>query len=67
MENELVEKESWLKRNWKWSVPTTILIIFTLGLFLTSNSSEDISDIVGHITTIYFMKRLSRGPIQTKE
>ncbi|MET0946127.1 MAG: cytochrome c oxidase assembly factor Coa1 family protein [Flavobacterium sp.] len=46
MENELVEKESWLKRNWKWSVPATILFIFTLGLFLTSNSSEDISDIV---------------------
>ena len=46
MENELVEKESWLKRNWKWSFPATILFIFTLGLFLISNSSEDISDIV---------------------
>jgi hypothetical protein len=46
MENELVEKDNWLKRNWKWSVPATILSIFILGLFLTSNPSEDISDIV---------------------
>lgn len=46
MENELVERESWLKRNWKWSVPATILFIFILGLFLTSNSPEGISDIV---------------------
>lgn len=46
MENELVERESWLKRNWKWSVPATILFIFIFGLFLNSNSSQDISDIV---------------------
>ncbi|SHL26485.1 cytochrome c oxidase assembly factor Coa1 family protein [Flavobacterium saccharophilum] len=46
MENELVEKESWLKRNWKWSIPTTILIISIFGFFLTSNSPEGISDIV---------------------
>ena len=46
MENELVERESWRKRNWKWSVPATILFIFIFGLFLNSNSSQDISDIV---------------------
>jgi hypothetical protein len=46
MENEIVEKESWLKRNWKWSVPATILFIFILGFFLNSNSPESISDIV---------------------
>lgn len=46
MDNELVEKESWLKRNWKWSVPATILFIFIPGFFLTSNSPEGISDIV---------------------
>jgi hypothetical protein len=46
MDNELVEKETWLKRNWKWSVPTTILFVFILWLFLTSNSTKDITDIV---------------------
>ena len=46
MDNELVEKESWLKRNWKWSVPTTILFVFILGIFLTSNSPEGITDII---------------------
>lgn len=46
MQDELVERKSWLKRNWKWSVPATILFIFILGLFLTSNSPKDISDII---------------------
>ena len=46
MDNELVEKESWLKRNWKWSVPATILFVLIFSLFLTSNSSESISDII---------------------
>ena len=46
MDNELIEKKIWLKQNWKWSVPATILLVFILGLFLTSNSSEGITDIV---------------------
>ena len=46
MDNELIEKKIWLKRNWKWSVPATILLAFIFGLFLTSNSSEGITDIV---------------------
>ncbi|MNR03112.1 Cytochrome oxidase complex assembly protein 1 [compost metagenome] len=46
MDNELVEKEIWLKRNWKWSVPSTILFVFIFGLFLTSNSPEGINDII---------------------
>ncbi|MFB3390011.1 cytochrome c oxidase assembly factor Coa1 family protein [Flavobacterium sp. LAR06] len=46
MDNELVEKEIWLKRNWKWSVPATILFVFIFGLFLTSNSPEGITDII---------------------
>jgi hypothetical protein len=46
MDNDLIVKESWLKRNWKWSIPTTIIFIFILGLLLTSNSQENITDIV---------------------
>ena len=46
MNNDLVEKEDWLKRNWKWSVPATILFIFILGLLLTSNSPENLTDII---------------------
>jgi hypothetical protein len=42
----LIEKKIWLKQNWKWSVPATILLVFIFGLFLTSNSSEGITDIV---------------------
>jgi hypothetical protein len=46
MDNDLIEKKIWLKRNWKWSVPATILLVFIFGLFLTSNSSEGVTDIV---------------------
>jgi len=46
MDNELVEKETWLKRNWKWSVPATILFVFIFGLFLASDSPNGITDII---------------------
>lgn len=46
MDNDLIAKETWLKRNWKWSIPATIVFIFILGLLLTSNSQENITDIV---------------------
>ena len=46
MHNDLVAKETWLKRNWKWSVPATVVFIFILGLLLTSNSQENITDIM---------------------
>ena len=46
MDNDLVAKETWLKRNWKWSVPAIIIFIFIPGLLLTSNSQENITDIV---------------------
>ncbi len=45
MDNELIEKEIWLKRNWKWAIPLTIAFIFILGLLLTSNSQVNITDI----------------------
>ncbi len=43
MDNDLVENENWLKRNWKWSVPATLVFIFITGLLLSSNSQESIS------------------------
>ncbi|KQX15037.1 cytochrome c oxidase assembly factor Coa1 family protein [Flavobacterium sp. Root420] len=46
MDNDLIVKETWLKRNWKWSIPAAIVFIFILGLLLTSNSQENITDIV---------------------
>jgi hypothetical protein len=46
MDNNLVEQETWLKRNWKWSIPTTVIFIFILGLFLTANSQGDIADVI---------------------
>lgn len=45
MDNDLVENEHWLKRNWTWSVPLTILFILIAGLLLSPNSQESISAI----------------------
>lgn len=46
MENDLVAKETWFKRNWKWAAPATFVLIFLLGLLLTSSSQQNINDIV---------------------
>lgn len=46
MDNDLIVKEGWLKRNWKWSVPATIIFVFILSLLLTSNSQENITNII---------------------
>ena len=46
MDNDLVEQKNWFKRNLKWFVPATVLFIFVLGFFLTSNSRGDLTDVV---------------------
>lgn len=45
MNNDLVIKESWLKRNWKWFLPTTILSLFIFGILITSTTEENITNI----------------------
>ena len=46
MDNDLVEQKNWFKRNWKWFVPATVVFIFVLGFFLTSNSQGNLTDVV---------------------
>lgn len=45
MENNLIEKENWLTRNWKWFLPSTLFSILLVGLLLSSTSKESIIDI----------------------
>ncbi|WP_166921119.1 cytochrome c oxidase assembly factor Coa1 family protein [Flavobacterium poyangense] len=44
MNNDLIEKESWFKKNWKWSLPSSLLLIALFTLLLSVNSGKDISD-----------------------
>lgn len=44
MSNELVVGESWIKRNWKWFLPTTLFILL-LGFILSSNIGGNATDI----------------------
>ncbi|MDL2143875.1 cytochrome c oxidase assembly factor Coa1 family protein [Flavobacterium tructae] len=45
MENDLIEKENWFKRNWKWFLPSAFLCIFLIGILAASTSQDSITDI----------------------
>ena len=46
MENDLIEKENWLKRNWKWVLPIILIaVLFLIGTLAASTSKENITDI----------------------
>ncbi|MDA9308128.1 cytochrome c oxidase assembly factor Coa1 family protein, partial [Flavobacteriaceae bacterium] len=36
MNNELIEQKSWWKRNWKWFVPLSGILLIILTVFITS-------------------------------
>jgi hypothetical protein len=36
MNNELIEQKSWWKRNWKWLVPVSGIVLFSLVIFFSS-------------------------------
>ena len=47
MDNELIVEKSWWKRNWKWFLPTFILMfLLFLGLILNSSVNGNVTDIV---------------------
>lgn len=37
MDNELITERSWWKRNWKWFLPLSAMIVFGIGIFLISS------------------------------
>ncbi len=45
MENELILKKSWSKRNWNWFLPVTLLLLFAIGLFFSLLMDTNISDL----------------------
>lgn len=46
MDNELIVEKSWWKRNWKWFLPT-FLVVFSLlfGVILSSSIDGNVTDI----------------------
>lgn len=36
MNNDLVEEKSWGKRNWKWLIPVSAIILISFGIFFSS-------------------------------
>lgn len=46
MDNELIVERSWWKRNWKWFLPTSLLLFLLLsGLILSSSVDGNVTDI----------------------
>lgn len=46
MNNELIENKSWLKTNWKWFIPSfIILLLLVFGLLLSSSVDGNITAI----------------------
>ncbi len=46
MNNELIVKKNWWNRNWKWFLPTIVLVfLISFGLILTSSIEGNITDI----------------------
>jgi hypothetical protein len=46
MDNELIIEQSWWKRNWKWFLPTFIIMfLLAFGLLLSSSVDGNVTDI----------------------
>ena len=46
MDNELIIEQSWWKRNWKWFLPTFIIIfLLVFGLLLSSSVEGNVTDV----------------------
>ncbi len=43
--NALIEHKSWFKRNFKWFIPLSIVLVFVLGLLFSSQLGRNIAGI----------------------
>ncbi|OXA86788.1 cytochrome c oxidase assembly factor Coa1 family protein [Flavobacterium hercynium] len=44
-DNDLIVKESWIKKNWKWFLALAIVFLLLLAVILSSTSQKGISDL----------------------
>jgi len=44
-DNDLIVKENWIKKNWKWFLALTIVFLLLLAVILASTSQKGISDL----------------------
>jgi hypothetical protein len=46
MDNELIVNKNWWSKNWKWFLPTSVLLfLLFLGFILSSNNGGNVTDI----------------------
>ncbi len=46
MSNELIEQKSWWKRNWKWFVPVSGILLILISIFISSGMVGTSTDLV---------------------
>lgn len=44
MNNELIDQKSWWKRNWKWLVPVSGIMLLSFGIFFSSGMDNIATD-----------------------
>lgn len=44
-DNDLIVKESWIKKNWKWFLALTIVFLLLLAFILSATSQKGINDL----------------------
>jgi hypothetical protein len=68
MDNELISKNNWWKRNWKWFLPTALLVFFFgVGLALTTIITGDIDDYAqAYSDTSLYEKAIEKAKIDNR-
>jgi hypothetical protein len=62
LENDLIEKENWLKRNWKWLIPSILFCVLLIELLASSTSKEGIADIAeAYSDNLLFEKAIEKA------
>ncbi len=50
---EIIEHESWWKRNWKWFTPVFGVFLIVIGLISTSEFGANVSDVASDVVKAY--------------
>jgi hypothetical protein len=68
MNNELLVERSWWKRNWKWFLPASIIMLLLLfGLFLSSSLNGNVADITrAYSENALYEKAIEKAKVNEK-
>lgn len=67
MNNDLIEINSWTSRNWKWLIPTSIIIFFLILYTIISNLNNETPQFIkAYSDTQVFEKAIALANVNSK-